>query len=646
MPPAKQSSKLPAFFKPLDKRIAADLKRQRNPIIKGIVCVVIASVLTGLTLGFTYMALQAIGRAAPVAVDVAQIQKSQSQDLAEELKLPPAKVEEAIERVKGKGSETKAQIAARQDEALGTLAFACLGVVALFAIKYVFTRGQVYYLSKASNRLASDLRIRLFDKIMRLPVSYFNSRRTGEIQSVVTNDVNVYQTAVQMVRDSIDGPVKAVIALGAVFIIKWQLGLIALALVPVLAVIVARTGKKVRSAQSKIQSDLASVSALSQEALSGIRVIKAFSAEDKLGGMYRTVVEEQYQSQIVGARRIAALRPLVEVAGAVAIALIMYVCGHLARMDLLQLADIIVIVQALDQVNQGAKAITNVSSTYNQVQAAVDRIHEHVLDQPDETEEMNRGFVPTAAQGRIEFKHVSFAYPDGTTALNDVSFVLEPGESLALVGPSGSGKSTIADLTLRFYDPTEGEITFDGKGYKEICLSWLRHQFAVVPQQTFLFAGTVAENLRLGADDAPEARLHESIEMANASQFVTAAPGGLETMLGERGTRFSGGELQRLSIARALAADPAVLVLDEATSNLDPVSEKLVTDALAKVMAERTTMFIAHRLSTAARAHKIIHLRHGSIVEQGSHAELMANNGLYAKMFQSASDESFETVDA
>ena len=646
MPQAKQSSNLAGFLKPLDKRIAADLRQQRVPIIKGIVCVVVASVLTGMTLGFTYMALQAIGRAAPVQVDVAQIQKAQSQDLAQELNLPPAQVEEAIQKVKGKGNETKAQVEQRQDEALRTLAFACLGVVALFSIKYVFTRGQVYYLSKASNRLASDLRVRLFDKIMRLPVSYFNSRRTGEIQSVVTNDVNVYQTAVQMVRDSIDGPVKAVIALGAVFIIKWQLGLIALALVPVLAVIVARTGKKVRSAQSKIQSDLASVSALSQEALSGIRVIKAFSAESKLGLLYRDIVEEQYRSQIVGARRIASLRPLVEVAGAVAIALIMYVCGHLARMDLLHLADIIVIVQALDQVNQGAKAITNVSSTYNQVQAAVDRIHEHVLDQPDETEEMNRGLVPESSRGRIEFKNVSFSYPDGTKALDNVSFVLEPGQSLALVGPSGSGKSTIADLTLRFYDPTEGTITFDDQDYKALCLSWLRHQFAVVPQQTFLFAGTVAENLRLGAEDAPDDRLNEAIAMANASEFVNSAPGGLQTSLGERGTRFSGGELQRLSIARALAADPAVLVLDEATSNLDPVSEKLVTDALSKVMAERTTMFIAHRLSTAARAHKIIHLRHGVIVEQGSHQELIAKNGLYAKMFQSAADETFETVDA
>ncbi len=657
----------------LDPRIADGLRRQRKTIVQGLLCVVATSLLTVATLRLTLTALNAIEDAAYTRInqDSLRITESQAQSVADEFGIDRRELALAIERARKTShnldltsdqiadvarqfhvdetaftvslneanaaanvTESEVQVRARQDQALERLALACVGVVLLFGFKYIFTRGQVYYLSKASNRLATDLRERLFGKLMRLPVAYFNSRRTGEIQSIITNDVGVYQGAVNVIRDAIDGPIKAIGALAFVFYMQPYLGFIALLFVPLLGFVVNRTGRRIRAAQHRIQEDLAGVTALSQEALSGARVIKSFAAEDRMRGLFDESAERQYESQLVGARRIATLRPTVEFLGAVAIALIMYACGHLAKNDLLTVADIIVIVQALDIVNQGFKSISNVTSTYNQVQAAVDRIHTQILDVPDESHEPDGVRVLENPRGEIEFKNVSFHYPDGTPALTNVSFTLKPGESLALVGPSGAGKSTIADLVLRFYEPTQGQITFDGVPYPELKVSWLRSQFGVVPQQTFLFAGSIRENLRLGRSGANDADLQEAAAMANAQDFIAQTEHGLDTMLGERGTRLSGGELQRLSIARALVKDPKVLVLDEATSNLDAVSERIVTEALDKVMHERTTLFIAHRLTTAARATRILVLRRGEVLEIGSHEELIQADGVYAGMYR------------
>jgi len=236
-------------------------------------------------------------------------------------------------------------------------------------------------------------------------------------------------------------------------------------------------------------------------------------------------------------------------------------------------------------------------------------------------------------KGRIEFEDVHFQYPDGTPALRGVSFIIEPGTSLALVGPSGAGKSTIADLLLRFYNPTQGRILIDGVDLRELPASWVRSQIGVVPQQTFLFAGTVRDNLLLGSPDATDDEMWEALDQAHAG-FVRESDLGLESELGERGVRLSGGEGQRLAIARALVKKPRIMLLDEATSNLDVVSEKAVQQALDESMASRTTLFIAHRLSTASRASKIVVLRQGEVLEQGSPEELLSREGAFAAMYR------------
>lgn len=508
-----------------------------------------------------------------------------------------------------------------------------LAVILLFGLKYWFTRGQSYYLSRAAARLASNLRIRLFAKLQRLPISYFSEKRAGSIQSILTNDVGVYQTAVTIVRDSIDGPLKAILSFSWILVNQWQLSLVTLLFLPPMAIAIQRNGKRMKKAQRDVQADLADLNAMTLEALQGTRIVKAFAAEERVEKAYQESVEKTFGSQMKAVRVQATLRPLVEFIGAIALGAVLVVCGYLAFHGSLQVGDLAALLIALDTINQGAKNIGSVNNTYNQVQAAAERLYSEVLDQEDEHGQ-DSGTTIESPTGRIEFKDVAFNYPDGTAALRNVSFVLEPGTSLALVGPSGAGKSTIADLVLRFYEPTSGQILFDGQDIRTLRKSWLRNQIGVVPQQTFLFAGTIADNVRLGQADATDADVEDAGKQAHVDVIVNRAPERYGIVIGEGGSGLSGGEKQRVAIARALVRKPTLLLLDEATSALDATSEKVVTEALEEVMKQRTTLFIAHRLTTAARADKILYLRRGEVVEQGPHKELMEKNGEYAALFR------------
>lgn len=661
--------KLPPFLRRFDPRLAADLRKQRRTIAMGIACVAVAAILDGATLPLLDRSITAIQQAAPQqiarkeqtrirlevvqkqlreaseklgttpeAVDQAfaefgdEIDQRQTQDVAEVLAQPLGTSSEAVREVlQGVGNQTTGN-----REAVNRLGILSLMVVALFAIKYWFTRGQAFFLTMAAARLSSDLRSRMFAKLQRLPVSYFGQKRVGAIQSVLTNDVNVYQSAVQVIRDSIDGPVKALIAFGYVLYTQWQLAGVTLLFLPPMAYVINRNGRKMRAAQRQVQNDQSDLAAATHESLQGMRVVKAFSAEAQAQDRYDGLVEQGFKSQIFAARRFASLRPLVELLGAAALASVLYICGWLSFLGELQLGQIAALIFALDRINQGLRSIGNVTNTYNQVQAANIRIHEEVLDVPEQVESEGARVLENP-QGRIEFRNVTFRYPDGTEALRGVSFVLEPGTSLALVGPSGAGKSTIADLVLRFYDPSEGQVLLDGVDVRELKLDWLRNQIGVVPQQTFLFAGSVSENIRMGKPDATEAEVLEAATSAHADEFVQRLDRNYLAEVGEGGSRLSGGQRQRLAIARALVRKPSVLLLDEATSALDPTSEQVVTEALSEVMRQRTTLFIAHRLTTAARADRILVLSRGEVVEQGSHTELLAANGAYAGLFRAFS---------
>lgn len=615
----------------MDARLAADLRKQRSTIIKGLVCAGIASALASATIPLTRYAIDAIGAAAPVRTSITT-ELPNDQAIAQAFNVPVETARERLSTIQPQAqSESKAAQAKRQDDAIRQLGQICLLVVGVFLLKYFFTRGQTYYLSRASIQMASDLRTRLFKKLQRLPMKYFNGQRTGNIQSVLNNDVSVYQNAVQMVRDGIDGPFKAIIAIVQIVIMEWRLAAVALLFIPILAWLVDRNGRKMKRAQAQVQTDLGDLAAITSETLNGTRVIKAFGAEAKVESLFQRVLRQAEGSQLHAAYRFATLRPMVEFMGACSLAAVLFICGWLAKEGTLQIGEIVAITLGLDLINQGSRAIANMNNTYNQVTAANDRIHSEVLDIEEEPLTSGARTLENPI-GRIEFRDVHFAYPDGTKALNGVSFTIEPNTSLALVGPSGAGKSTIADLILRFDDPTSGHILFDGVDLRDLDLTWLRQQFGVVPQATFLFAGSIEENLLL-APNAEAKRIPEAAHTAHVDAFVERFDEKYQTQLGERGTRLSGGEMQRLAIARALVANPKVLVMDEATSNLDPVSEKHVTEALVDVMQARTTLFIAHRLSTAARANRIAVVRKGEIVEIGSHDQLVQAGGTYATMY-------------
>lgn len=601
-PPSHPKPSFLARYRPrldLDPRVIQDLKTQRKPVMLGLICTAGASLLYAGTIGLTKLIsnqLAAIGGA---------------------LKLHEA-----------------ARIA-EIHHAVTMLDLAALAMVLIFGVRYFLVRGQLYLLAKASNRLAANLRMSLFSKLLRLPVSYFNDRRSGAVQSVLNNDVNVYQNAISVIRDAIDAPIKAIGAFAWVLYLNWEVALCAFPLILLMSRVISRNSKYMRAAQAQVQDDLADLAATTNEVLQGTRVVKAFGVESRTEAEYGRLIEASFGSQMVAGIQFAKLRPLVEFLGATALAIMLVGATSLAARGGIDIGTVISLAFAFDVINQGFRGYAGLSNTIASVNAASARIYREVLDVPDDAgADQNAVKTIPLPKGRIEFRHVSFAYPDGTEALKDVSFVVDPDTSLAIVGPSGAGKSTIADLILRFYAPTSGQVLIDGVDIADLDAAFLRSLIGVVPQHTFLFAGTIEDNVRIGRPDATDAELTEALKAAHATEFVQEMTGRTTSELGERGIRLSGGQMQRVAIARALVRKPTVLLLDEATSALDASSEQAVTDALVEIMKQRTTVMIAHRLTTAARADRLLYLRGGRVIEEGSHSELIQRDGEYAALFR------------
>ena len=426
------------------------------------------------------------------------------------------------------------------------------------------------------------------------------------------------------------------------FFVSWKLALVSLLAIPPIAYVILTTSRRVRRDQGVVQRSLGDIGAIMQESLSGVRVVKSFAAEERETKRFDDRVEENFADNMRVVRRVTRLRPLVEFIGAIAVAGILWYGGFLVAMQEIRVEGLMAFIFAVDRVVRGATGLGNIGNIMAQVRAAIDRIYSEVLDATPETIDENATLTIANPRGHIRFLGVGFVYPDGTRALEDINLDIKPGSSVAFVGSSGAGKSTLADLLLKFYKPTEGIIEFDSTDISELNTRWLRERFGVVPQQTLLFAGTVAENITFGKPDATMDQIRQAAERAHALEFIEAMPNGFDTMLGERGVRLSGGEMQRIAIARALLVDPTVLLLDEATSALDAVSERKVQEALDQVMHERTTILIAHRLTTAARADRIVVLHRGRVVEVGSHDALMRQNGYYAKMYHAFSEGIFD----
>lgn len=538
----------------------------------------------------------------------------------------------------------KMTIDAMTGDQVGRLNFVCMVVVLVFLIKGVLAYGQTYFLSLAAQRVTTKLREEIFAHLHGLSLSFFDQRRTGAIMATLTSDLPVIQNATISIRDVVAAPLSIVACMAILFHTSWRLTLIAVVVVPIMGYTISRIGKKIRRISDLVQIKLADISTIAEETLAGVRIIKSFATENHEIQRFTEENERTLDAVMKGVKQSARLRPIVEFLGAFGIALVIFLAGNEvvrnARLESLglppesnmTLGGLGMFVVVLQTLARSVGDLGGINTMRQQALAAASRIFSEVLDQRGEVQEKPNAIAMPRLKGHVVFENVYFRYNDGPFVLQDISLEVRPGEVVALVGHSGAGKSTLVDLIPRFYDVTDGRVLIDGIDVRDVKLETLRRQIGIVPQDTWLFAGTLRDNIAYGRRDATDEEVERAAYAANA-YFIAGMPDGFNTLVGERGVRLSGGERQRIAIARAILMDPRLLILDEATSSLDASSEALVQEALEQLMKGRTTIVIAHRLSTILNADRILVLDGGQIVESGTHAELLAEKGLYAHLY-------------
>ena len=504
------------------------------------------------------------------------------------------------------------------------------GIIVVFFFRGVFYYGQSYLVSFVGQRVVIDIREALFEKFQRMPLAYFDRHQTGEIMSYVTNDVQALQNA--LVDKLIEFVTEASILIGSIvlmFYLDWKLTLITLITVPLVGQAMKIFGRKLKKSGTVIQERLADINSLLQESIAAVRVVKSFVRERYEIERFRRQNELNFQAEMKNVQLSSLLTPTVEFLAAITVTIILWIGGYEVVQGEITAGSLVAFLTYAVNLANPVKRIGRIYGAVQRAMAAADRVFD-VIDM-EETIHDREGAVPLPEiEGRVAVKDVSFSYKEGAPALSHVSLEASPGQLVAFVGPSGAGKSTIANLIPRFYEVNEGVIEIDGHDVRDVTLDSLREQIGIVPQETMLFSSSVRENIRYGRLDATDEEIEEA---ANAEEFILQLPEGYETKIGERGLNLSGGQRQRIAIARAILKNPRILILDEATSALDTESEKIVQAALDKLMVGRTSFAIAHRLSTIFNADCIYVIDGGHIVEQGTHAELLAAGGLYSTLY-------------
>ena len=507
------------------------------------------------------------------------------------------------------------------------------GIVITFLIRGIFYYGQSYLVSFVGERVIIDVREILFKKFQRLPLSYFDRHQTGEIMSYITNDVAALQNA--LVDRLIELVTESSIFVGSLvmmFLLDWQLSLLTLITVPLVGEAMKIFGRKMKSSGSVIQERLADITALMQESISAVRVVKSFVREDFEIQRFTRENDLNFRAQMKSVQIQSLLTPTVEFLAALAVTVIVWFGGYeVVNGNITAGALVAFLTYAVNLANP-VKRISRVYGTIQKAMAGAERVF-GIMDMPEAIADKPEAKAMPAVKGYVEFDDVTFGYKDDIPALEHISFKAKPGQMIAFVGPSGAGKSTIANLIPRFYDVNGGAIRIDGQDVRDVTMSSLREQIGIVPQETMLFSTTVRENIRYGRLDATDDDIVQAAKDANAHEFIMQLPEGYDTKIGERGLNLSGGQRQRIAIARAILKNPQLLILDEATSALDTESEKIVQAALDRLMVGRTSFVIAHRLSTIFNADQIYVIEKGHIREHGTHEELLALGGLYSSLY-------------
>jgi subfamily B ATP-binding cassette protein MsbA len=514
---------------------------------------------------------------------------------------------------------------------LDSIALLLLGV---FFAQGAFNYLRIYYLSAMGEGIVADLRRHVYAHIMTLPVKFFDARKTGEITSRLTSDVSVVQSTVSSsLASAISQGITLIGGLILMFVASVTLSAVVLSFLPIAIVAAAVFGRRLRRISTEYQDKVADANASAEEAIAANRVVKWFTAEETEIRRYVSKVQESYRVALRRARLRALFSPLVQFVGFGTIALVMWIGGRQVLDSSLTAGELVTFLLYTLTVASSIGTFTGLYGNLQEALGASQRIFE-LLSEQRGIDDPDSPVTFTAIEGRITFDDVGFRYSDrDVDVLVTVNLEVAPGEVVALVGPSGAGKSTIVQLIPRFFDPTSGRILIDGIDLRDLRVRDLRSCMAAVPQETQLFSGTIMENLLLGQPEATISEVHAAAEAANAHDFIVSFPAGYETIVGERGVKLSGGQRQRVAIARALLNDPRILILDEATSSLDSESEATVQEALDRLMMGRTTLVIAHRLSTVRNADRLAVIDDGRIVQEGNHEELLAAGGLYADLY-------------
>ncbi len=517
---------------------------------------------------------------------------------------------------------------------LAILNFAVAAVAAIAVLGAISSYVEKYMTTSVGQWVAHDLRRTLYNHIQRLSLAEHDEARTGDLISRVTDDIDAVQS---FINSALLGIVVDVLTLfgmvGVMLYVNWKFTLIALSVVPALFVVVYYLTRQIKRASRAVRQSESELTSIVEEALTSVRVVKAFAREDYEVRRFEAESLENVETALRARTLKATLAPLVEVIVAVGTCLVLWYGARMALNGQISAGVLIVFLLYLGNMYKPMRDLSKQTDTVSKAIVGYERIQE-ILEIESQVRDLPRARRAPRFKGAIEFGHVHFSYNGSPPVLNDVSFRIEPGQAVALVGPSGMGKTTISSLIPRFYDPTSGTVKIDGTDIRKFKLQSLREQISFVLQETLLFRATVWDNIAYGKPDAKPKEIMRAARLANAEEFIEALPQGYSTMIGERGASLSGGQRQRIAIARAIIRNTPILIFDEPTSGLDAASEETVMEALNRLMDGRTAVLIAHHLSTISRADVIFVVKDAEIVEHGSHKELLAANGSYADLYK------------